>query len=121
VDFVVRTKTSVGTVTEGVAGTENFSTNLYPGNSLTRSISVGQAGDVTVTLTQVSPAASIAFGIGVSKANNGDCYLTQSVVTTKGSTASLTVRADPGNYCVRVFDPGTLPERVTFFMQIVHQ
>ena len=121
VDFAVRTKTSVGSVTEGKAGTETFSTNLYPGNNLTRTVAVGTAGDVNITLTQVTPAASIGFGIGVTKSNNGDCYLTKSVVSARGSTASLSVKTDPGTYCVKVFDPGTLPDRVTFFMEIAHQ
>ena len=120
VDFAVRVKLSVGTPVEGFAGTDSFSTNIYPGGVATRTFVVGQTGDVKITLNQVQPAASLAFGVGVTK-DTSECRFIQTTVVPKGAGGDITIRADPGAYCVRVYDPGGLPERVTFFMSIAHQ
>jgi hypothetical protein len=120
VDFAVRVKLSLGTPIEGFAGTDSFSTNLYPGGVATRTFTVGQSSDVKITLNQVQPAASLAFGVGITK-DLSECRFIQTTVVPKGASGEIVIRADPGAYCVRVYDPGNLGERVTFFMSIAHQ
>lgn len=120
VDFAVRIKQTLGTPTEGIAGTESFSTNMYPGGTATRTFTVGSQSDVNISLSQINPPASLSFGMGVTK-DLSECRFIQQTTTVRGSTGNLTVRADPGTYCVRVFDPGNLAERVTFTMSIQHQ
>jgi hypothetical protein len=120
VEFAVRIKQSLGTPIEGFAGTENFSTNMYPGGTATRTFTVGATSDVKISLNQVQPAASLAFGVGVTK-DLSECRFIQKTVIPMGSPGEIVIRADPGAYCVRVYDPGNLGERVTFFMSIAHQ
>lgn len=120
VDFGVRIFLFSGDVSQGQAGTEKFSSNLYPGGTVNRTFVTNQSGDIVVTLTDVQPGASIGFGLGITT-NNSDCLFNQATIGSSGSRAELRAQADSGGYCVRVFDPGTLPNRVTFFIDITHQ
>jgi hypothetical protein len=116
-DFGIRVTQSTGISALGTPGTDTFSTNLYPGGVTDKTFGVTAQGTVTVTLTDVRPGANIGFGVGLS-ADQASCNLYQSV--NSGTTKSVTVTAEAGIYCVRAFDPGGLPDRVTFTIQTIH-
>ncbi len=118
--YAIRVRKSLAAPSYGQAGTDTFSTNLYPGGRINRTFGASGGGEVKVELTGVTPHASIAFGIGVTQDTFDDCYLSKLVVTTPGSSAQLTANVEPGLYCVKVFDPGGLPDRVTFDAKITH-
>ena len=120
VDFGVVILQMANTQPVGSAGTDTFSSNLYPQGAATRTFPMSQPGEARVVLTGVSPAASIGIGLGMTSDGN-NCFLNQAVVTTPGSGAELSAIADTGRYCVRAFDPGGLADRVTFTAQITHQ
>jgi hypothetical protein len=118
VDFAIRVNQSANTSAVGQAGTETFSSNLYPLGVVARTFAVSQSGNVTVTLASVTPAAAVGFGLGIP--NNNDCALNTSLITTPGAGADLSSAAEAGTYCVRLFDTGQLPGRVLFDVKIVH-
>ena len=102
--------------------TETFSSQLGARGSATRSFTVTDTGTVSVTLTSVGPPATVEVGVGVGIPNgsgNG-CNLTRSVVTGSASSPQLTITADGGVYCVRVFDVGNLSGDVTFSVSVLH-
>jgi hypothetical protein len=118
VNFAIRVNQSANTTVVGQAGTETWSSNLYPLGVLTRTFAVTQAGNVTVSLSSVTPAAALGIGIGVP--NNNDCVLNTSLVTTPGAGANLSTTTEVGTFCVRLFDTGQLPGRVLFNVTITH-
>jgi hypothetical protein len=120
VDFAVRITQIAGLEPVPLPGTDTFLSNLYPGGAINRTVSQDETGDLVVRLASVSPAAAIGLGLGVTQ-DGSHCYLHEALVSAPGATAPISTRADPGLYCVRVFDPGGLPERVVFNVQIEHR
>jgi hypothetical protein len=118
VDFAIRVNQSANTTVVGQAGTETFSSNLYPLGVATRTFAVTQTGSVTVSLSSVSPAAGLGIGVGIP--NTNDCVLNTSLITTPGAGADLSATAEVGTFCVRLFDTGQLPGRVLFNVKITH-
>jgi hypothetical protein len=120
VTFAVRIRKSLAPPSFGNAGTQTFSTNLYPGGTINRSFGVTANGEVKFGLTGVTPQANLGLGIGVAADSFDDCYLNKIIVTAPGSQPQLTANVEPGIYCVKVFDAGGLPDRVTFSASITH-
>jgi hypothetical protein len=120
VKFAVRIRKTLTLPSFGTPGTDAFSTNLYPGGAINRTFGSTAGGEVKVALTSVSPQASVGLGLGVTDDGLSDCFLNQATVVAPGATAQLTANAEPGFYCVKVFDAGGLPDRVLFNVQITH-
>jgi hypothetical protein len=119
VRFGVQINQGPGVEQIATAGTELFSSNLYSAGSINRSFGVASHGDITVKLLSTTPAASIGVGVGVTS-DSSNCYVNSSFTNVAGSGGEVTVTADPGAYCVRVFDPSGLQDRTFFQIQIVH-
>ena len=121
VDYTVRVTQSVsGATYPGFAGNETFTSNLYPTGSATRSFAADSSGAVVVTLQSVSPPTAVGLGFGVPASDN-TCMLNTSLIVAAGSSPQYRVQADPGTYCVKIYDPGGLPDRVLFVVQVAHQ
>jgi hypothetical protein len=119
-DFSVRIVQTANVDAIGQAGTDTFSSNLYPGSTDVRTFATAQRGDILVKLLNVTPAAAITFGLGVTS-DGSNCLLHKAVVSTPGSPSEFAATADAGSYCVKVSDPGGLADRVTFNIEIQHQ
>ncbi len=104
------------------AGTETFTGLLPVGSTASRAFTTAQAGPINVTLTSAGPPANIAvgLGLGVPKADNSSCYVTTTVITTAGSAPQISMPVEPGSYCVRVFDPGTMTTAISFTTTAAH-
>lgn len=102
--------------------TDVFSTQLGIGGSATRSFKVRTTGTVSVTLTSVGPPNTVAVGVGVGipQATGSGCNLTRSAVTTASTDPQITLTADAGTYCVRVYDAGSLTGDVVFSVSVLH-
>lgn len=96
--------------TEEVGDVEaSFSSQLVPGGSATRAFDLTTGGTVSITLSSTTPAGIVVgLGIGIPQANGAGCTLTMSVETAAGSTPQLSVTADKGTYCAKVYDVGQL-------------
>jgi hypothetical protein len=107
--------TAASTVTATFTGTLNQQgSNVYP-------FSVSQAGDVTATLTSVGPLTTLAigFGIGSYDSSTSTCaLLTEDDNARQGDV--LGGAAQPGSYCVEVFDVGNVQTSATYSVQVVH-
>lgn len=91
--------------------TDTFTGTLSQTGSLTHNFKVNATGEVTVTLTSVSPLATLALGVGMMTSDGTSCVttLTQNDNARANSTAALQGTATAGNYCVRVYDSGNIP------------
>lgn len=120
--------TTAPTVTAGT-GTETFTSFLAIGGSSVHSFPVKQAGTITIMLTNVTPDGVVGLGGGVSNAGGSGCSLISSLdasavvidPTTGALNPQLTIPADVGTYCVKVYDSGQL-DRIgrTFSVTITH-
>ena len=101
--------------------TDTFNGTLVPNGSLVFTFTVATAGNVAVTLTTVSPATTGPLGLGVGPSSNGTCTITNSTSgATAGLTAQLSTTENPGDYCVKVADAGSLVTASTVTVTIMH-
>src|SRR5215470_4927572 len=85
--------------------TENWSSVVAPGGASSRSFALASAGTIVVTLTA---GPTIGLGIGLPRTNGGGCRLSVTVNASPATTPQITTQADAGQYCVQVYDLGTL-------------
>jgi hypothetical protein len=97
---------------------ENWSSVLAPGGTSSRSFTVTAAGTINVTMTNAG--ATVGLGVGLPRVSGGGCRLGVSVSTGGASTPQITTQADVGQYCVQVFDLGTLTDPISFTLTIDH-
>jgi hypothetical protein len=95
-----------------------FSSLLLPGGGASRDFQIAVAGAIAVTLTSTTPAGiPIGLGVGIPRAN-GTCALSTAVEATAGATAQVSVTAEAGAYCAKVYDLGTLSAPLPFTIAI---
>ena len=97
---------------------ESWSSVLAPGGQSTRSFTVNASGTIAVTLTNAD--TTLGVGVGVPRVTGGGCRLGVSVNTSAGSSPQISAPADAGQYCVQVYDLGTLRDPAGFALKIDH-
>jgi hypothetical protein len=109
------------TPSTGTSTTDTFNGTLAPNGSLVFTFSVATAGSVAVTLTSVSPATTSPLGLGVGPSSSGSCTIANS---TSGAIAAgnpqLSAMENPGTYCVKVSDAGSLMATSTVTVTVTH-
>ena len=117
--FAVRILVIAGRASLPTPGSDIFATSLAVQGATSRSIEASQAGVVVLTLQGLGAGASaLGVGLGIPRADGSGCFLTQSILTSASSTPQLALSVAAGQYCVRVFDPGTLANPVAFQLKI---
>lgn len=102
--------------------TDTFDGSIEQNGSRIHSFTVTNAGySMLVGLTSLSPATVPALGVGIgswdSSTSTCSLNLTQNGAAQSGSTG-LTATPGSGNYCVRVYDGGNIPQGVTASYQV---
>ena len=98
--------------------TETWSSVVAPGGASTRSFTVRSAGAIVVTLT--GAGATVGLGVGLPRTIGGGCRLGVAVTASGDSTPQINTQADAGQYCVQIYDLGTLTDPVGFSLKIEH-
>lgn len=109
--------------------TASVTTNTFSG-SITRNATPIHTFSVTTSgytllagYTSLAPASVTSLGIGIGSWDGTSCGLnqTQNDAAKSGSTA-ISGTAASGNYCIRVYDGGNIPEgvTVTYTLQVEH-
>ncbi len=114
------TQAATPTSASSSASTFTFASSFTVNGSASRSFEQLATGAVTLTLTAASPDVRLGIGLGIPRPDGSGCNLTRAVEVGVGSTPHLTVTAEPGVWCVRVYDVGVVPERVTFALDVSH-
>lgn len=104
--------------TTSAATSEGWSSVVAPGGQSSRSFTVNSSGTIVVTLTAAD--VTLGLGVGLPRVTGGGCRLSVSVNTSAGSSPQISAPADAGQYCVQVFDLGTLRDPVGFSLKIDH-
>jgi hypothetical protein len=97
--------------------TENWSSVVAPGGASTRTFTLNSAGTIVVTLTA---GPTVGLGVGLPRTNGGGCRLGLSVNASPGTTPQINTQADAGQYCIQVYDLGTLTDPIGFALKIEH-
>jgi hypothetical protein len=93
---------------------------ILPGGSVSRSFDTAAPGTVTVLLKSTTPGGiAVGMGVGITR-SNGSCALGSAVEATAGAAAQISISADKGAYCAKVYDLGTLQEPLPFTIAISH-
>lgn len=99
-----------------------WSTNVANGGATSRSFRTTRNGTVSVTLQSLAGSTTLraGLGVGIPLGDGSGCVLSRSVEATAGATAQLELAVDAGNFCVQVYDPGTLTQPVGFTILLVY-
>jgi hypothetical protein len=98
---------------------ETFTGVVLPLGTSLNNFTVRQFGGLQVSLTNVSPSASVGLGVGTPSGAN--CVLIDSLTVVAGPTVQLNgTTTIPGTFCVSVFDPGNLVEAVNYTVVVLH-
>jgi hypothetical protein len=117
--FAVRIVVQAGVARLPTPGSDVFATSLAVQGATSRSVIASQAGVIVLTLQGLGAGVSqLGVGIGVPRADGSGCFLMQSIVTSASASPQLAASVEAGEYCVRVFDPGTLANPVAFQLRI---
>jgi len=111
-------KTSTAPSNTSTATSENWSGVVAPGGQSSRSFTVNASGTIAVTLT--AAGATLGLGVGLPRVTGGGCRLGVSVDASAASSPQISTAADSGQYCVQVYDLGTLRDPVGFALKIDH-
>jgi hypothetical protein len=115
------TTTTAPTPVRGSPVNESFEANLTPQGSVWRLFNAIQTGTVTATLsTTDQPSIVVGMGIGLRDATTTTCLLNKEVITTAGSAPQLSTTVDAGNYCVKLWDTGTLATPMAFTITLTY-
>jgi hypothetical protein len=101
--------------------TDTFNGTVAPNGSVAFTFSVATAGNVAITLTAVSPAATGPLGLGVGPSSNGNCAIANSTSgAMAGASPQLSGTQSAGSYCVKVSDSGSLTATSTVTVTVTH-
>jgi hypothetical protein len=101
--------------------TETFSSLLSVGGTATRSVTMPEHGSLKVRLAATTPASVVlGLGLGIPQKTGRGCTLTTTVTTAAGAGPQVSLTADPGEYCVEIYDPGALSAQASFTITIEH-
>ena len=99
--------------------TETFSDTLQVLGVNTHPFAVQQVGGVKVSITVITPSASVGLGVGTPGLTG--CSATSTVTTVAGPTPQLSGTATvAGPFCISVYDAGNLVEPVTYTITVLH-
>lgn len=99
--------------------TESFTGTLPVLGSNMHPFTVQQVGGLRVTLTSVTPSATVVIGIGT--VSGAACNVVSSVVAQPATTPQLSGTATvPGVFCVSVADGGVLVESAAYTITVIH-
>jgi hypothetical protein len=107
--------------TPSASGTmsETWSGVVAPGGQTSRSFTVNNSGTITVTLT--SAGTTFGLGVGLPRVTGGGCRLGVAVNASASTTPQISTQAEAGQYCVEVYDLGTITgDPVGFALKIDH-
>lgn len=106
------------TATEAITFT--FSSSFTSKGSASRSFEQLATGAVTLTLSAASPDVRLGIGVGIPRPDGSGCNLTQASEVGAGGAPQIATTAEPGVWCVKVYDLGLVAERVSFALDVSH-
>jgi hypothetical protein len=99
---------------------QTFTGTLQPLGTDVYTFATTISGEITVTLTNAGLPAGVSLGMGVGTPNGSACTLIKAQPVQPANIAQVTGSADPGSFCVAVYDLGTLTAPVDYTVVVSH-
>lgn len=100
--------------------TENFSGAIDKNGSVTFPFTVAAPGTIVVTLTSLSPVATLAVGVELGTWDGAVCTVALSNDNTKLNDQLTGTSAVGGSFCVRVYDVGNVTSTESMALTVLH-
>jgi hypothetical protein len=102
------------------AGTIDYVSTVIPGGTTSRTFGASTEGTATITMNDFQPpgVATLGLAVGFQRNDNTGCEVSAATFAARGAVFNVPV--DPGRYCVKIFDPGTLTGLTTFSIKIAY-
>ncbi|MFN2444682.1 MAG: hypothetical protein ABR606_03710 [Vicinamibacterales bacterium] len=101
--------------------TDNFSGTLNPNGARTHPIVAAASGTVTATLTTLTPDSTLRIGLSLGTWNGSACQvIVANDSATQASQVVGQITTVGGNFCVRLYDVGTLTREISYDVSVVH-
>ena len=102
--------------------TDTFSGTINVNGAMTHTFSVGVAGTVTATLTEVTPDPAIAVGFALGRWNASSSFCEQLIPNDNAVQGQILVgsASGPGALCARIYDTGKLTGALNYTVTVVH-
>jgi len=100
--------------------TDTFTGSINVNGAATHTFSVAVAGNVTATLTAVTPDAAIQVGFGLGTWNGTNCQLILTKDDGLQGNAVPGFASGPGTLCARIYDVGKLTQALGYTLTVVH-
>jgi hypothetical protein len=125
--FVVLSATACGDETpttptppEPVMVTDTFSGTINRNGAATHRFAAASAGDLTATLTSLSPDADLVVGFGVGAWNGTVCNILLARDEAVQATVIYGNVNASGELCIRIFDVGRITDTTDYTLTVVH-
>lgn len=104
---------------------ESFPGTIKPGagNSMTYAFNVANTGELTITVTNMTPSipTSTVFSVGYGLSQSGSCQpINYNTLSTVGFPAISGIQITPGAYCAFIQDEGLFTVSETFTLVVSH-
>jgi hypothetical protein len=103
-----------------LSGEFTFASSVGVGGTASRVFATTGSGRITASLMSVSPSLLLGVGIGIPRATGTNCDVTRAIETIGGDGRELTIAAEAGTYCVKVFDLGQINDLAAFSVRVTH-
>ncbi len=103
-----------------LSGEFTFASTIGIGGTASRAFATHGSGGITATLMTGSPSVGLGVGIGIPRATGSNCDVTRAIETVGGDGRELTIAAEAGTYCVKVFDLGRINDLASFSVRVTH-
>lgn len=117
-DDTPTTATAPDTITTPITAT--FTGVVGPGGTLSRSFTAQLDGTARASLSGITPATALGFGMGVPRADGTGCLLTYSTTASNLTSAEISGAVANGVFCIQVFAPAAAAETVRFSISLTH-
>ncbi len=101
--------------------TDDFSGTVNTNGAVTHTFVVLAAGQITATLTSVSPNPDTqVVGLSLGTWDGTACQIVIANDAAKQSTQVLGTASATGTFCARVYDVGSIVDPVSYALEVVH-
>jgi hypothetical protein len=119
--IVVRAVSNTDPAPTPAPGIDTFTSILPVLGSASRFVTATQSGSLSAILTSATPPnVMVGLGLGIPRSDNAGSHLTTAVTTLTNAATPVASPVDEGQYCVRIYDPGTLTSNVNFTVAAAH-
>lgn len=109
-----------GTTAPSASVTETFNGVLVPTASTWHVFTTSGGGDLSITLSSMTPLSGITVGVGLGVAANNACNLQYTQEGFRVGAVWTTSLSNKGSYCVAIYDVGQVSQNVTYSMKVTH-